>query len=52
MTPHGESAKRPAIFIGFTEISGYFHNLREGLEEQGYLCDFVEPVPHPFGYRC
>lgn len=47
---HEPGAQRPAVFIGFTEISGYFHNLREGLEQQGYRCDFVELVPHPFGY--
>ncbi len=53
MTPvraHETSARKPAVFIGFTEISGYFHNLQEGLEQQGHRCDFVELVPHPFGY--
>jgi hypothetical protein len=47
---HEPGTQRPAVFIGFTEISGYFHNLREGLEQLGYRCDFVELVPHPFGY--
>lgn len=51
MASQRDSAKMPAVLIGFTEISGYFHNLREGLEAQGYRCDFIELVPHPFGYR-
>jgi hypothetical protein len=46
----GSEATYPSILIGFTEISGYFHNLREGLEDLGYRCDFIELVPHPFGY--
>lgn len=41
----------PSIFIGLHEISGYFGNLREGLEKIGYRCDFVELTPHPFKYR-
>ncbi len=50
MAPRGAGAEKPTVFIGFTEISGYFRNLREGLADQGYRCDFVELVPHPFGY--
>lgn len=51
MAPRKLGGRKPSVLIGFTEISGYFHNLREGLVEQGYRCDFVELVPHPFGYR-
>src|SRR5665647_397780 len=43
--------RKPSVFIGFTEVAGYFHNLRDGLCELGYPCDFVELVPHPFKYR-
>jgi hypothetical protein len=49
--PRRDRAEKPSVLIGFTEISGYFHNLREGLEERGYRCEFIELVPHPFGYR-
>ena len=46
-----DRAKNPSVLIGFTEISGYFHNLARGLDDQGYRCDFLELVPHPFRYR-
>ena len=41
---------RPAVMIGFSELSGYFRNLRDGLSDLGYPCDFIELVEHPYHY--
>ena len=39
------------IFIGLTEIAGYFGNLQRGFEEIGIPATFVDEAGHPFGYR-
>jgi glycosyltransferase involved in cell wall biosynthesis len=38
------------IFIGVTEISGFYLNLKKGLRNLGVSCDYVIFYPHPFLY--
>lgn len=38
------------VFLGLTEVSGYFSRLREGLEDLGVECVHVSLQPHKFGY--
>jgi len=40
----------PKIFIGPTEIAGYYANLTKGLKALGISCDYITYEPHPFGY--
>jgi glycosyltransferase involved in cell wall biosynthesis len=38
------------IFIGVTEVAGYYLNLKKGLRKLGVSCDYVIFYPHPFLY--
>jgi len=38
------------VFIGVTEIAGYYLNLKRGLRNLGVSCDYVIFFPHPFLY--
>ena len=38
------------VFLGLTEVSGFFSGLRQGLEELGVECVHVSLQPHKFGY--
>ena len=38
------------VFLGLTEVSGYFSRLRQGLEDLGVECVHVSLQPHKFGY--
>ena len=39
------------VFIGLTEVSGYFGNLQRGLEGHGVTTTYLDLSGHPFGYR-
>lgn len=39
------------IFIGMTEIAGYYGQLAKGLLKRGYAVTFVGGNSHPFGYE-
>lgn len=38
------------IFVGTTEIAGYYAHLSRGLKELGYICDYVSFYDHPYSY--
>ncbi len=38
------------IFIGLTEIAGYYNNLKKGFDELGIECTFIDLYNHPFKY--
>ena len=38
------------IFIGLTEIAGYYGNLKKGFREIGIECTFINLSSHPFNY--
>jgi hypothetical protein len=38
------------VFIGLTEVAGYFGSLRQGLEEAGIPATFVDESGDPFSY--
>lgn len=38
------------IFVGTTEIAGYYAYLSQGFRELGYICDYVSFSDHPFKY--
>ncbi len=42
--------KRHRIFLGLTEIAGYYRGLKEGFRQLGADVVFVNLSPHPFGY--
>lgn len=42
--------KQRRIFIGTTEIAGYYTYLTRGFRELGYNCDHVSFYDHPFKY--
>jgi hypothetical protein len=42
--------RRPRVFLGLTEIAGYYGNLRRGLEELGLSATLVTLSAHPFRY--
>jgi hypothetical protein len=42
--------KYPRIFIGPTEIAGYYSNLTKGFKEIGICCDFFSYYSHAFEY--
>lgn len=47
------NANRPAsprIFVGLTEIAGFYGNLAAGLRAAGARATFVDLATHPFGY--
>jgi hypothetical protein len=39
------------VFIGLTEVAGYFGNLQRGLEELGVETTYLDLSGHPFDYR-
>lgn len=45
-----DSSRKPKIFIGLTEIAGYYAHLSEGFRELGFESTFYNLVPHPFKY--
>src|SRR5918997_113752 len=45
-----DSSRKPKIFIGLTEIAGYYAHLAEGFRELGFESTFYNLVPHPFKY--
>jgi hypothetical protein len=38
------------VFVGLTEIAGYYGNLKRGLEQLGVECTFIDLNDHPFEY--
>ena len=46
----GDMHKQLRIFIGLTEISGYYANLTKGFREHGLPCTYVCLGEHRFGY--
>lgn len=40
----------PRIFVGLTEIAGFYGNLAAGLRAAGARATFVDLARHPFGY--
>jgi hypothetical protein len=38
------------VFIGLTEIAGFYANLKHGLEQLGIPCTFINLNDHPFDY--
>lgn len=42
--------KQVRIFVGTTEIAGYYAHLARGLRELGFICDYVSFFDHPFEY--
>src|SRR5690349_9022854 len=51
-TPDGARRGGPArVFLGLTEIAGYYRDLRTGLEAHGVAADVVTIFPHAFGYE-
>lgn len=38
------------IFIGLTEVSGYYSNLKKGFDDIGAHAEYVSLHAHPFGY--
>lgn len=52
MTPPREARARPLrVFIGLTEVAGYFGGLESGLRSQGVDAYFLDESHHAFGYR-
>jgi hypothetical protein len=45
-----DSARKPRIFIGLTEIAGYYANLSSGFQELGFESAFFNLYQHPFEY--
>jgi hypothetical protein len=39
------------VFVGTTEVAGYFGNLQRGLEELGVRTTYLDLSGHPFDYR-
>ena len=39
------------IFLGLTEVSGFYSNLRKGFQDLGIEADLVSLTPHRFGYE-
>jgi len=42
--------KKAKIFLGFKEIAGYCHSLRDGFDNLGYNCTFMNTHAHPYDY--
>jgi hypothetical protein len=42
--------RRPAVFLGLSEIAGYFGNLEAGLRELGVRTTYLNVLPDPFHY--
>ncbi len=49
MTLHVISMKYK-VFIGLTEIAGYYSNLKKGFQDIGVECTFIDLSSHPFQY--
>jgi len=49
--PHLPPVRPPRVFIGFTEVAGYFGNLQSALRSLGIRADFVDESHHAFQYR-
>ncbi len=47
---HRTTASLPRVFLGLTEISGYYAQLSRGLRELGYEVTFVDLHQHSFEY--
>jgi hypothetical protein len=45
------SARRPRVFLGLTELSGYYCGLQEGFAELGIRTTRIALEAHPYGYR-
>ncbi len=39
------------VFIGLTEIAGYYSNLKKGFDDLGVECNFISLEEHPFQYE-
>jgi hypothetical protein len=53
VVPQVNTANRPApprVFVGLTEIAGFYGNLAAGLRAAGARATFVDLAMHPFGY--
>jgi hypothetical protein len=44
------SRKKPRVFIGLTEISGYYRGVKKGFEEIGVPCTFINLFNYRFAY--
>jgi len=42
--------KHPRVFLGLTEVSGYYRHLAEGFRQIGVPVSFVDLTGHPFAY--
>jgi hypothetical protein len=42
--------KKPRVFIGLTEVSGYYSRLKKGFDELGVPAEFYSLQPHRFQY--
>lgn len=50
-SPQRRDPKRlPRVFLGLTEVCGYYSNLRHGFTELGVRSEFVALEEHPFQY--
>jgi hypothetical protein len=50
-SPESRYTKRsPRVFLGLTEVCGYYSNLRQGFSELGIRSQFVALEEHPFQY--
>ena len=38
------------VLIGLVEVAGYYRGLKEGFDELGIECTFLNLAPHPFDY--
>ena len=47
---HGEP-RQPRVFVGLTEVAGYFGNLELAFRSIGLKADFVDESYHSFAYR-
>jgi len=43
--------RRPRVFVGLTEVAGYFGSLEAALRAIGIRADFVDESHHAFAYR-
>lgn len=51
ISPHDHAGGNDLrIFLGLTEIAGYYSNLRDGFRALGYTADFIPFSVHPYAY--
>ncbi|MDH4379161.1 MAG: glycosyltransferase [Vampirovibrionales bacterium] len=43
--------RQPRIFMGLSEVAGYYRHLKAGFDALGVPNTFFEPVPHKFAYH-